>query len=232
MTWRDASRKDGPSFARQCPQLTKGARCWGRSRMTRRELLRISVGGVLGVAAERPVRAFGASPNLALRLAQFLNRTRFSDLPPKAIEHAKMIIASTLASAASGSLIDSARIVRELAKERGGKPEATVWFDGAGLPVDEVARVNAMLSDAAASDDSDLRNVAHTGTTLASTGLAIGERVGATSEDLIAAIVTGYEAAGRIGETLGADRQGFHASVIVAFGGAVAAAKLLRLSDG
>jgi 2-methylcitrate dehydratase PrpD len=171
------------------------------------------------------------APGLALKLAQLLNRTRFEDLPPKAIEHAKMVVASTLASAAPGSLIDSARIVRELAKERGGKPEATVWFDGAKLPVNEVARINAMLSDAAASDDSDLRNVAHTGTTLAAVGLAIGERVGATGHDLLGAIVTGYEASGRIGESLGGDRQGFHASVIVAFGGAVAAARLLRLTD-
>src|SRR5262245_6076966 len=142
-----------------------------------------------------------------------------------------MLIASTLASAAPGSLIDSARIVREIAKDRGGKAEATVWFDGAKLPLDEVARVNAMLSDAAASDDSDLRNVAHTGTTLVATCLAIGERNGTTGEDMLSAIVTGYEAAGRIGEALGDNRQGFHASVIVAFGGVVAAAKLLKLTD-
>jgi 2-methylcitrate dehydratase PrpD len=173
----------------------------------------------------------GISPNLALRLSQLINRIGFGDLPPRAIAHAKMILASTLASAATGSVIDSARIVRDLAKERGGKAEATIWFDGTKLPVSEVARVNAMLSDAAASDDSDLRNVAHTGTTLAATGLAIGERMGSTSEDLLAAIVTGYEAAGRIGEALSGDRQGFHASVIVAFGGVVAAARLLRLTD-
>ena len=212
--------------------------------LTRRHLLQIAfaAGGVVGISAKRPIIAFAperqqddrrraVSPNLALRLAQLLNRTRFGDLPPKATEHAKMIIASTLASAAPGSRIDSARIVRELVKERGGKPEATVWFDGTKLPVHEVARVNAMLSDAAASDDSDLRNVAHTGTTLVSVGLAIGERTSASGEDLLGAIVTGYEAAGRIGEALGADRQGFHASVIVAFGGAVAAAKLLKLTD-
>ncbi len=194
--------------------------------MTRRDLLRIAfaAGGAFAFAP-------AGSPSLALKLAQFLNRTRYGDLPPNAIEHAKMIISSTLASAASGSRIDSARIVRELAKERGGKPEATVWFDGAKLPVDAVARVNAMLSDAAASDDSDLRNVAHTGTTLVSTGLAVGEHIGATGEDLLCAIVTGYEAAGRIGEALGGDRQGFHASVIVAFGGVVAAARLLKLTD-
>src|SRR5262249_57350259 len=91
--------------------------------------------------------------------------------------------------------------------------------------------VTAMFSDAAASDDSDLRNVAHTGTTLVATGLAIGERTGASGEDLLSAIVTGHEAAGRIGEALGNDRQGFHASVIVAFGGVVAAARLMKLTD-
>jgi len=201
------------------------------SSLTRRRLLQLGAASALGLAVSRPIVSFSASPSLALRLAQLLNRTRFGDLPVKAIEHAKMLIASTLASAAPGSLIDSARIVRDLAKERGGKAEATVWFDGAKLPVDEVARVNAMFSDAAASDDSDLRNVAHTGTTLVATGLAIGERTGATGEDLLSAIVTGYEAAGRIGEALGENRQGFHASVIVAFGGVVAAAKLLKLTD-
>ena len=171
------------------------------------------------------------SANLALVLARLFNRMRFGDLSPTAIKHAKMIIASTLASAAPGSLIGSARIVRELVKEHGGRPEATVWFDGTKLPVTEVARVNATFSDAAASDDSDLRNVAHTGTTLVATGLAIAERMGATGLDLLSAIVTGYEAAGRIGEALSSGRAGFHASVIVAFAGVVATAKLLRLTD-
>ncbi len=194
--------------------------------MTRRDLLQSAF------LAAWPVISFAReSRNLAFTLAQFLNQTRFDSLPPRAIEHAKMILASTLASAAPGSLIDSARIVRDLAKERGGKPEATLWFDGTKLPMNEAARVNAMLSDAAASDDSDLRNVAHTGTTLTAAGLAIGERTGATGQDLLCAIVTGYEAAGRIGEALSGDRQGFHASVIVAFGGVVAAARLLKLTD-
>src|SRR5262250_2320144 len=194
-------------------------------------MLQLGAGGILGLAGPRSILSFAASPSLSLRLAQLLNRTRFGDLPPQTIEHAKMLIASTLASAAPGSLIDSARIVREIAKERGGKPEATVWFDGAKLPLDQVARVNAMLSDAAASDDSDLRNVAHTGTTLAAVGLAIAERAGATGAELLNAMVAGYQAAGRIGDALSSGRSGFHASVIVAFGGVVAAARLLKLTD-
>ena len=208
----------------------------------RRTLLRGALaGGVIGMAAPLPLGAVagGQTPggirtppvDRALELTRFLNRTRYRDLPPQAIEHAKMILASTLASAAPGSLIDSARILRDLAKEHGGKAEATIWFDGTKLPAHEAARVNAVLSDAAASDDSDIRNTAHEGTTLASAGLAIAERTGASGEDLLLAIVIGYEAAGRVGESRAGGRGGVHASQIVAFGGAVAAAKLLELTD-
>jgi 2-methylcitrate dehydratase PrpD len=151
-------------------------------------------------------------------------------LPDVAVKHAKMIVASTLASAAAGVPIESAGIIRALAKEQGGRPDATIWYDGAKVPIIDAARVNAVQSDASASDDSDLRNVAHSGTTVTAIGLAIGERTGASGRDLLAAIVTGYEAAGRVGEAL-LSQQGFHASVAVAFGGTVAGARLLGLSD-
>jgi 2-methylcitrate dehydratase PrpD len=215
----------------------------GQVNLGRRTLLRgaLTAGGVLGMAASFPLEGFArqqpgrstpvAPPSGALTLARFLNKTRYSDLPPKAIEHAKMIIASTFASAAPGSLIDSARILRDLAKESGGKPQATIWFDGTRIPVHEAARVNAALSDAAASDDSDIRNTAHEGTTLAAAGLALAEQTGATGQDVLLAMVTGYEAAGRIGDARRGGRAGVHASQIVAFGGAVAAAKLLKLTD-
>lgn len=210
-------------------------------RLSRRRILQsvLATSGIAGVASWRAAVAQTGSPRGALALAQILNQTRYSDLPPTTIKHAKIIIASTLASAAAGSRIGSAGIVRDLAKEQGGKPEATIWFDGAKVPVNEAARVNAMLSDAAASDDSDLRNVAHTGTCLTATGLALAERTGATGQDLLSAMIMGYEAAGRMGEALGRTGeavsgnlgQGFHASIIVAFGGVVTASKLLRLTD-
>jgi 2-methylcitrate dehydratase PrpD len=184
-------------------------------------------------------RAKTVTPAAALSLAQTLNRIHYAELPPATIQYAKVLLASTLASAAAGRAIGSARIIRDLAKEQGGKTEARLWFDGAQLPANLAARVNAMASDAAASDDSDLRNVAHTGTCLTAVGLALAERTGASGQDLLASMVTGYEAAGRIAEAVspptealsGSWGHGFHASVIVAFGGVAASAKLLRLTD-
>jgi 2-methylcitrate dehydratase PrpD len=143
-----------------------------------------------------------------------------------------MLIASTIASAAMGSGIGSSTIIRALTREHGGTPEAAIWFDsGPRLPAADAARVNAVMSDAAASDDSDLRNIVHTGTTLTATSLAMAERTGASGQEVLAAMVLGYEAAGRIGEAItpGFRNQGFHGCLVAIFGGAVATGRLLGL---
>jgi 2-methylcitrate dehydratase PrpD len=170
---------------------------------------------------------------VARELADFLVAVKTSDLPPQAMQHAAMVIASTIASAAYGSNIRSAQIIRDLAREQGGRPDASLWFDtGAKLPVAEVARCNAMLSDAAASDDSDLRNIVHAGTPLTAVSLAFAERIGAGGEDVLAAIVLGYEAAGRLSEpiTPGFRARGFHGCLGAVFAATVSAAHLLRLN--
>jgi 2-methylcitrate dehydratase PrpD len=169
---------------------------------------------------------------VARELAEFLTRTSPSELPPQAVEHAAMLIASTLASAAFGTGLESSGIIRDLARERGGTPDASLWFHpGPKLPVADAAQVNAAASDAAASDDSDLRNIVHAGTTLVATALAAAERTGARGEDVLAAIVLGYEAAGRIGEAItpGFRTRGFHGCLIAIFAGTVAAGRLLGL---
>lgn len=170
---------------------------------------------------------------IAEAMAESLLNTQFDDLPDQAIDHAAMIISSTLASAAYGVNISSAQIVRDLAKARGGTPEASIWFDpGPKLPLVSAARVNAMMSDAAASDDSDLRNIVHAGTPLTAVSLAVAERTGASGKDILAAIVTGYEAAGRIGEAISPtfNPHGHHGCKGAVFGGTIAASRLLKLN--
>jgi 2-methylcitrate dehydratase PrpD len=171
---------------------------------------------------------------VARTLATCFAQATFADLPPQAVEYAAMLIASTLASAACGSGLTSAAIIRDLAKERGGTPQASIWFashPGIKLPVADAAQVNAVMSDAAASDDSDLRNIVHAGTPLVATSLAMAERTGASGQEVLAAIVLGYEASGRIGEAItpGFRAQGFHGCLVAIFAGAVATARLLQL---
>ena len=171
---------------------------------------------------------------IAASLAQHLTRTTFNDLPPLAVDHAAMMISSTIASAAMGQGIRSSRIVRELAREQGGTPEASIWFDGgARIPAVNACRVNALTSDAAASDDSDLRTIVHFGTQLTAATLGLGERSGASGKDVLRAMVLGYEAGGRILDSVAPAHRdrGFHGAVIASFGAAVASGCMLKLNE-
>jgi 2-methylcitrate dehydratase PrpD len=174
----------------------------------------------------------GVAITIARTLATFVANADAAELPAQTLDYATMLIASTLASAAVGRDISSAVVIRELVQERGGQEDATIWFDkGAKLPAVSAARANALMSDAAASDDSDLRNITHAGTPLTAASFAIAEKISATGLDILAAIVLGYEAAGRIGASItpGFRKRGFHACIIAIFSGAVATARLLKL---
>ncbi|MDB5806422.1 MAG: hypothetical protein JWN73_3744 [Betaproteobacteria bacterium] len=168
---------------------------------------------------------------IARTLAQFAVSTRADAIPPLARERAAISLASTIASAAMGYGIPTARMVRELELEDGGAARASVWFDGRKLPLVRAARANAIASDAAASDDSDLRSIAHIGTIVSAVGVAFGEQLGCSGREVADAMVLGYEVAGRIDESLtpGRMQRGFHGSVSTVFGAAVTAGRLLRL---
>lgn len=170
---------------------------------------------------------------IAGTLAKFAVQTHLQDLPSLALERAEMCISSTLASVAAGVDIDSARIIREIETEAAGAEQATVWFSPTKLPVSAAARINAVTSDAAASDDSDMRSIAHIGTIISTTSIAMAEHVGASGQDVLEAMVLGYEIAGRIDESLtpGRMKNGFHGSYSTVFGGAIAVGKLLNLTE-
>ena len=169
---------------------------------------------------------------LALDLAQSVLSTKVGDLPPLALERAKMSLASTVASCAMGLDIASTKVIHAIEIENAGAPNSTVWFSGIKLPVASAARLNAVSSDAAASDDSDMRSIAHIGTIVSATSIAMAEKLNRTGEEILHAMVLGYEIAGRIDESLtpGRMQKGFHGSVSTVFGAAVATGCLLRLN--
>ena len=172
--------------------------------------------------------------SIATELARTITRTTHDQLPALALDHARMIIASTLASAAAGRNIRSAAVVRALVREQGGAPEASIWFDsGAKISAVNAARANALASDAAASDDSDLRTIAHLGTQLTSSTIALAERHMSSGDEVLRAIVLGYELAGRMAASIMPQYRdlGFHGSLCVIFASAVASACMLKLNE-
>ena len=170
-------------------------------------------------------------PTLAAQLGRFAAETPLESFPALAIERAKMIVASTLASASRGVDIASTRALLAAEVRLGGSGPCGLWFGAGSMSPDRAARVNAVASDAAASDDSDLRSIAHIGTPTTAAGLAVAQWRARSGRELLAAMVMGYEIAGRVDEALtpGRMQRGFHGSVSTIFGATVTAGRLLKL---
>lgn len=169
---------------------------------------------------------------MARQLAELVSGVAFDDLPKQTIDHAAMLVASTIASSALGTTVRSAQAIRDVMWDRRGAKQSSAWFESdAMLSMVDAVRLNAVRSSAAASDDSDLRNIIHAGTPATTAALAVAERHGSSGADLLAAIACGYEAAARIGWAItpGYKEIGFHGCVAAIFASTVASGRLMGL---
>src|SRR4051794_5821490 len=116
-------------------------------------------------------------PTMARQLARFATGAAQGDLPARLIDLAKMVVASTLASAARGYRIGCVDAFRRLALEERGTPDATLWFDGSKVPAAAAAGVNNASSDAPGMDDTCLLLIGHFGGPSTAAALATWEQV-------------------------------------------------------
>lgn len=108
---------------------------------------------------------------------------------------------------------------------RQGISPRTGWWDA--------LLANAACGNIIEMDDLDRASILHPGPVIVPAAIAIAEHVGASGEQLLAAIVRGYEATIRIGRALGIRHYTFfhNTSTCGAFGAAAAVADLLQLTD-
>src|SRR3954468_10645477 len=117
------------------------------------------------------------SLTVAQQLARFVTTAARGDLPSRHLELAKMVVASTLASAARGYRIRGVEAFRTLALESGGTPEATLWFNGTKVPAAAAAGVNNASRDAPGMDDTCLLLIGHFGGPSTAAALATWEHL-------------------------------------------------------
>ncbi len=177
-------------------------------------------------------------PTVAQQLARFVTKAVSDDLPPRHLELAKMIVASTLASAARGYRIGCVQAFRQVALDSGGSPDATLWFNGTKLPAAAAAGVNNASSDAPGMDDTCLLLIGHFGGPSTAAALATWEQlarsgVSVPATQVLKAIVLGYEVGSRLDLALTPGRmdRGFHSRVTTVQSAAVAAGLVLGLTE-
>lgn len=123
-------------------------------------------------------------------LARFAAEAGFEAIPERARGLARNHVLDCVGVTLAASVEEPGRIVADLAREAGGRPEARVLgTEIVGAPM-EVAWANGALAHLLDFDDTGF---SHPTACILPAALAIGERVGAGGRDLLAAMVVGYE---------------------------------------
>jgi 2-methylcitrate dehydratase PrpD len=182
-------------------------------------------------------------PPLTQTIAAFAAQTGFDALPPEAIQIAKRCILDGLAVMLAGASEPCAKIIRSYLQAVGGTAEALVLgADPLRAPLHLAALANGVAGhaldwdDTAMSLESDRSVLIHPTMQPLCAVLALGGQQGATGAEILAAFVLGFEVQVKIAEAIDPAHftggRGFHSSgTIGVFGAAVAASKLLRLSE-
>lgn len=168
---------------------------------------------------------------IAERMAEFVSGCDTKAMPAAVVAKAKACVLDWLGCALAGGDVAAARTVAELAVAQGGAAEATVAGYPAKVPALWAAFANGAISHAAEMDDGHKWSIMHPGVTTIPAALAVGERLGASGAELLAAVVAGYDVGLRVGTCAGKGHYAvWHTTATCGtFGAAAAAARMLRL---
>lgn len=166
-------------------------------------------------------------------IAEHISGTTYSDLPSVVVDKARVCLLDSIGCMIGGSRIPEARRSVDIITALGQLDEAHVPGLEGTFPAPFAAYADAQFANALDYDDTVL-GVGHPGAAVLATALSIGEQRAASGEQLITAIVAGYEAAIRIGRGIRPSEHRAHSvrgHSWTIFGAVAAAASLLDLSS-
>jgi 2-methylcitrate dehydratase PrpD len=169
--------------------------------------------------------------NTEKAVVDFVCGTSFKDLPAAVVSITKDQLLADIGTLIAGARAEGCETVVAMAKEAGGRPEASVLVHGGKVLAQQAAFVNAVMARALDFCDAVVPG-AHLGTAIIPAALAAAELVGgASGADFLAAVSVGTELALRL--NLGeAEYDGFDPTGVCApFGSTAAAARMLGLSE-
>ena len=178
-----------------------------------------------------------ASESIAHTLAEFAAGTTFEGLSPQVIHSVKQRVLDTLGICLAASSFGLADGVADLVGGWGGRAESGVVMRPGRYPAPQAAFVNGTLAHSLDFDDTHLPSVLHPSASIVPAALALGEVLGSTGPEVIAAMAVGLEITVRTGmggyvEDVGNVffNRGWHAtSICGTLGAAATGARLMRL---
>jgi 2-methylcitrate dehydratase PrpD len=152
-------------------------------------------------------------------LSAYMGRALGLELPAAVAERARQHVLDTLAAMVSGSRLPPGRMAIAYVRRLGGTREASVAGSRIVTSCINAALANGMLAHADETDDSHAPSRNHPGCAVVPAALAAAEAMHASGEQLLRAVVLGYDVAARINYALGADAFAFAGRMTHSFGG-------------
>jgi 2-methylcitrate dehydratase PrpD len=177
----------------------------------------------------------GTMASISRQLAQWITALRYDDLPAAVVDRAKGVTLHNIASMLIGSQTNSGKqavkfVTEDESTTRNG---ATLVVYGTQVTKGGAAFANSEMAMAGGKLDS-FRMLTHPGTSIIPSALIAAEIAGASGKNYITGIAAAYEAMERMAADVipSVMARGFHASPVFGiFGAAIAAGKILRMSD-
>jgi 2-methylcitrate dehydratase PrpD len=167
------------------------------------------------------------------RLADFSAALTPASIPPEVREKCKVSLLHNLGVAlAGGPLLGAPLRYAEALQEQGPGAGARLLLSGRAATPDTAAFVNATLMHARAQDDVYFPGLTHAGAIMTPAVLAAAEQMDASGEDVVTALVAGYEVVGALSQGFAGRTtpRGFRASGLYGvFGAAAGVARLMGL---
>jgi len=170
-----------------------------------------------------------------LKLSNGLSDITFQKIPTEVIIKSKQLLLDYLGYTLFAYKEEkAAEIIIKTIKELGVNCESTVLGYGIKTSCLLAAFANGAMGHMTELDDTHTGTSSHPGDSIISAALALGEREGISGKELLVSIISGYEAALRIGESVMPTHywRGFHPSATInTFGAAVSGGKILNFNS-
>ncbi|MDH3444624.1 MAG: MmgE/PrpD family protein, partial [Deltaproteobacteria bacterium] len=189
----------------------------------------------LNFSSGMPGSAKNMDKTVAQKLARFICDLEYRQVPTPAIQRCKALLLDQLGCQLIGATMPWNQPVYRFVKENKQGGPARIVMYGDRAPLDDAVLVNGTFAQGCELDDYYDQGGGHPGAASAPVILALAQRNRISGQELITAMVAGYEVGWRVGRALLPElmRRGYHAqSTIGVFIAAAAAGKILRLDPG
>jgi len=169
------------------------------------------------------------------QVARYMAEARDRSLPPEVQQAGKQRILDSLGAIVSGTRLKAGELAIQYVRLQGGLPEASLLATDVKTSAVNAALANGMSGHADETDDFEPMTKAHPGCSVVPAALAMAEREGSSGEELLRAVVLGYDLCCRFLMALGPELvRGGHRSAegtSSTMGCTAAAASLARLDQ-